>query len=111
MYAANSVAKLKQSFLEYLRVVPVVSYNGGRYYLIVIKDPLIKHLYNTGKIKYTVKKVNTLQCIQTDRFKFVEIICNCLALGYTYPVYLKAFDCGDNKGHFPYEWLTSPDML
>jgi len=111
VYAANSVAKLKQSFLEYLRVVPVVSYNGGRYYLIVIKDPLIKHLYNTGKIKYTVKKVNTLQCIQTDQFKFVEIICNCLAPGYTYPVYLKAFDCSDNKGHFPYEWLTSPDML
>jgi hypothetical protein len=49
-------------------------------------------------------------CIKTEKLKFVHIS-NCLAPGFSYSQYLKAYKCTEQKGFFPYEWMTSLDKL
>jgi hypothetical protein len=36
---------------------------------------------------------------------------NYLATGFSYSQYLKAYKCTEQKGFFPYEWMTSLDKL
>jgi hypothetical protein len=49
-------------------------------------------------------------CIKTEKLKFVDIS-NYLAPGFSYSQYLKAYKCREQKGFFPYEWMTSLDKL
>jgi hypothetical protein len=49
-------------------------------------------------------------CIKTEKLMFVDIP-NYLAPGFSYSQYLKAYKCTEQKGSFPYEWMTSLDKL
>ena len=60
------------------------------------------------KIKYTVKQNYNFMCIKTEELKFLDIT-NYMAPGFSYSQYLKAYKCTEQKGFFPYEWMTSLD--
>jgi hypothetical protein len=49
-------------------------------------------------------------CIKTEKLKFLDIT-NYMAPGFSYSQYLKAYKCTEQKGFFPYEWMTSLDKL
>ena len=102
--------KFKEKFLNYLLSIPVVGFNSQAYDLNVNKGPLLKHLYQTGKINYTIKRVNKLQCIETRELRFLDIV-NFIAPGFSYDKYLKAFGCTQLKGFFPYDFITDVSKL
>jgi len=62
------------------------------------------------RINYTVKKNNNFMCIKTEALKFLDIT-NYLAPGFSYSQFLKAYGCTEEKGFFPYEWMTSLEKL
>ena len=43
-------------------------------------------------------------CLSTDQLKLLDMI-NCIAPGFSYDKYLKAYGCEVTKGHFPYEYM------
>ena len=49
-------------------------------------------------------------CFSTRKLRFLYII-NCLAPGYSYDKYLKAYGCELQKGHFPYEYMDGIGKL
>jgi hypothetical protein len=45
-----------------------------------------------------------------EKLKFLDIV-TYLAPGFSYSQYLKAYKYTEQKGFFPYEWMTSMDKL
>lgn len=110
LYASRAPRKLKEKFMDYLQSIPVVGFNSQAYDLNIMKGPLMQYLHQTDKIKFTIKRDNKLQCIQTSRFKFLDII-NYISPGFTYDKYLKTFGCDQQKGFFPYEYIDDISKL
>ena len=104
----NPFNTLAGQLLGWLRQLPVVGFNSGKYDLNVVKKffvPLLIH-NNTA----VIKRQNTYMCLSTDQLKFVDI-CNYLAPGVSYDKYLKAYGCELQKGHFPYEYMDDLQKL
>ena len=49
-------------------------------------------------------------CRKTKHLKFLDIT-NYLAPGFSYEQFLKAYECSQTKGYFPYEWVDSLEKL
>jgi hypothetical protein len=58
------------------------------------------------RIKHTMNRNNNFMCINTEALKFL-VITNYMAPGFSYSQYLKAYECTEEKGFSPYEWMTS----
>ena len=56
IYNSRSISKLIEKFLGYLSELPVISFNGQKYDLVVIHSPLIKYLMTYNEIKFCIKK-------------------------------------------------------
>ena len=110
VYASRSLNGLQKKFAHFLPSIPVVGFNSQRYDLNVMKGPLLKFLHQRDKIKFTIKRESKMQCVETDQFRFLDIS-NFIAPGFSYDKYLKAYDCAQEKGFFPYEWFDSLDKL
>ena len=109
-YQSNSIGSLIEKLKDHLAELPVVSFNGQKYDLNVIRAPLIRHLCQTDQIKFAIKRNNCMKCIKTNKLKFVDAT-NYIAPGFSYESFLKAYNCSVQKGYFPYEYITSLDML
>ena len=57
-----------------------------------------------------MKKANAYNCIDTPRFKFLDIS-HFLAPGCSYSEFLKAYGAQQMKGCFPYEFMDGVDKL
>ncbi|XP_078681083.1 uncharacterized protein LOC144916013 [Branchiostoma floridae x Branchiostoma belcheri] len=104
------MTKLIDEFQQYLRQLVVLSFNGGKYDLNAVKKvflPLL--LRSTSKLR-PIKKNNNYMSIDTDDMKFLDLI-NYVAPGFSYSTLLKAYECEETKGFFPYEWMDSLDKL
>ena len=99
---------LLEAFQSYLKELPVVGFNSGRYDLCLIKEPFLTLFH--PNIEFTVKKNNNYVCIKSSNLKFLDIV-NYIAPGFSYQNFIKAFGVKENKFFFPYEWLNSPDKL
>ena len=121
---------LEDRVRRHLRCVPIISFNGARYDINVIKAPLMKCLAQTdvddsssssssasedededrSPIEYVVKKQDSMTCVQTERLRFLDIT-NFISPGFTYDSYLKAYGARQQKGFFPYEWVDCLEKL
>ncbi|XP_070178816.1 uncharacterized protein, partial [Littorina saxatilis] len=63
-----------------------------------------------NKLKFVVKNNNQFKCVSTEKLKFLDIT-SFLAPGFSYAKYLAAFDVEEQKGFFPYEFVTDLDKL
>jgi hypothetical protein len=98
-------------FERWLDVVPVLGFNSQRYDLNVLKPALMRTLSSEDHdLRFVVKRQNAMTCIETANLRFLDI-CNFIAPGFSYDMYVKAFDCQASKGFFPYEWMDSLDKL
>lgn len=102
--------QLKQQLEQYLQELPIIGFNTGKYDVNAMKVDFFTRLVDSHKIKYTVKRNNNFMCIKTEKLKLLDLV-NYLALGFSYSQYLKAYKCTEQKGFFPYEWMTSLDKL
>ena len=109
-YQFNSIGNLMEKLKAHFAELPVVSFNGQKYDLNVIRAPLIRHLCKTDQIKFAIKRNSCMKCIKTHKLKFVDAT-NYIAPGFSYENFLKAYNCSVQKGYFPYEYITSLDML
>jgi hypothetical protein len=108
---ANNIAKVIGNFEHYCEQIPVLSFNGAKYDLNLIKSKLSKCLdLAEATRKFVVKKNNAYMCISNDRFKFLDIT-QYLAPGSSYSSFLSAFRVSEQKSFFPYQWFDSEEKL
>ena len=104
----NPFNTLAGQLLGWLRQLPVVGFNSGKYDLNMIKRSFVPLLISNNAA--VIKRQNTYMCLYTDELKFVDI-CNYLAPGVSNAKYLKAYGCELGKGHFPYEYMDDLQKL
>ena len=90
----------KEKLIKYIKRVPVISFNGARYDIKVLKKYLIPALNQRTAIDWVVKKSNSYMTIVTDRLQFLDAIFY-LAPGYNLDKFIKAYGGETNKSVFP----------
>ena len=102
--------KVQEKFNIYINQIPVLSFNGAKYDLKVMRKHLIPALVEMEKIQYVIKRGSSYTCIMTENFKFLDII-SYLAAGVNYDSFLKAYCASNAKSYFPYEWFNDLKKL
>ena len=80
------------------------------YDLNATKQFLFPYLIKHYPIKFTVKRNSNYMCLNTNSLKFLDIS-NYLAPRFSYDQFLKAYECEQTKGIFPYELIDRLDKL
>ena len=106
----HPLKKLRERFEEYLEELPVLGFNSGKYDLNAVKEFLFPVLLQNEEVQFTIKRNNNFMCLKTDHLRFLDVT-NFLAPGFSYAKFLKAYECPQTKGFFPYEWMDSLDKL
>lgn len=106
----HPLKKLRDRLDEYLRELPVLGFNSGKYDLNAVKEFLFPVLVQNEQVQVTIKRNNNFMCLKTRHLRFLDVT-NFLAPGFSYDMFLKAYDCPQTKGFFPYEWMDSLDKL
>jgi hypothetical protein len=97
---------LYKQFLTRLKQIPVVSFNGGKYDLNLIRPFYFPHIIGSKCIKRGGKYLK----IFTKNYAMYDII-NYIAPGFSLDKLLKAYKMPLVKGHFPYSYLSSVSQL
>ena len=103
----NQIFDLQEHFERYSSTLPVFGFNSAKYDINLIKSYLLPILVNERQIEPTViKKAN-----QFVSFKFGDVqlfdIMNFLGGATSLDSFLKAYETGETKGFFPYEWFDN----
>ena len=106
----HPLLKLQDKLSEYLQELPILGFNSGKYDINAAKKPFFSHLVKHEQVKFVIKRNNNHMCLKTQHLKFLDIT-NYLAPGFSYEQFLKAYECSQTKGYFPYEWVDSLDKL
>ena len=77
----NPYKTLIGQLLGWLRQLPVIGFNSGKYDLNMIKRSFVPLLISNNAA--VIKRQNTYMCLYTDKLKFVDI-CHFLAPGVSY---------------------------
>ena len=96
----HPLEKLKEKLNEYLHELPVLGFNV----INVVKKYLFLYLVKHVEVRFVIKRNNNHMCLKTEHLKFLDIT-NCLAPGFSYDAFIKAYECPQTKGYFPYEWV------
>ena len=102
--------ELEEKLNVYLNELAVLGFNSGKYDLNAVKKFLFPYLIENHPIKFTVKRNNNHICIKTEYLKLLGIS-NYVAPGFSYDQFLRAYECEQTKGFFPYEWVDGLDKL
>jgi hypothetical protein len=98
----HPLLKLQDKLSEYLQELPVLGFNSGKYDINAAKKTFFSHLVKQEQVKFVIKRNNNHMCLKTQHLKILDIT-NYLARGFSYEQFLKAYECSQNKGYFPYE--------
>ena len=102
---------LYSQFFRWMCEIPVLSFNGSKYDINLMKQYLHKSLKDIDEtVSFAIKKSNSYMALKTPHFKFLDIR-SYLAPNYSYEAFIKAYKCKLNKGYFPYDYLTDYDKL
>ena len=104
----NPFKKLLDQLFSWLRQLPVIGFNSGKYDLNMIKRSFVPLLISNNAA--VIKRQNTFMCLSTTNLKFLDVT-QYLAPGVSYDKYLKAYGCELQKGHFPYEYMDDLHKL
>ncbi len=110
-YKLKHLERLYERMKRYIDEVIVLSYNSSRYDINLVKKhlPVELGLCNSKK-GMVIKRNNQYNCISSGEMLFLDVT-NFLASGISYEAFLKAYDVGISKKFFPYEYLTSFNVL
>ena len=102
--------ELAEKLHAYLNELPVLGFNSGKYDLNAVKKFLFPYQKEDHPSKFTVKRNNKHMVLKTKFLKLLDIS-NYVAPGFSYVQFLKAYECEQTKGFFPYEWVDGLDKL
>ena len=111
--------KTEQLFKQletYVDSLPVLTFNGSGYDYPLLARHLLPLLELQRDSKaYTVKRCNAYLCIATSKFRFLDAMLF-LSAGTSYDQFLLTYSnpgekAPERKSHFPYEKVTSFDVL
>ena len=124
--ATNPYKTLMGQLYGWLRQLPFIGFNSGKYDLNAMKQFLIPYILSTSKTEdkeekqeeekeqvdkeeegendgiryfFVIKRNTTFMCLSTDQLKFLDMT-NYIAPGFSYNKYLKAYGCEVTKCHF-----------
>ena len=106
----HPLEKLQEKLELYLIELPVLGFNSGKYDINAAKNRFFSHLVKHEQVKFVIKRNNNHMCLKTMHLKFLDMT-NYLAPGFSYDQFLKAYECTQTKGHFPYKWVDSLEKL
>lgn len=90
---------------EYLKELPVVGFNSGKYDLNAVKEFLIPLLVKEEEVQFAIKRNNNFMSLKTEHLKFLDVS-NFLAPCFSYDKFLKAYECPQTKGRiFLYSYV------
>ena len=102
---------LKASLEKYCNQHIILSFNGSRYDLPLIKRYLASSLKRLDKLPpQIISKDRNYMVIATDRLKFLDLL-NYLAAGTSLANFYKAYNVKNPKASFPYQWFDSLTKL
>ncbi|KAI8495466.1 hypothetical protein Bbelb_269210 [Branchiostoma belcheri] len=104
------IGKLLGRLHHHLRQLPVIGFNSGKYDVNAMKKVFLPLLHTQQENLRPIKKDNNFMSIETDHLKFLDLI-NYVAPGFSYSHLLKAYECRETKGFFPYEWMDDLNKL
>ena len=88
----HPLKKLRDRLEEYLKELPVLGFNSGKYDLNAVKEFLFPVLVQNEGVQFTVKRNNNFMCLKTPHLHFLDVT-NFLAPGFGYDKFLKANEC------------------
>ena len=91
-----------------LRILPVISFNGGSYDINVIKEPFFRHLKATSLS--VIKRGNSYMLIGDSKIRCLDIT-NYIRRGVSYRTFLEMFQSDQRKAFFPYDYMTDLERL
>ena len=97
----HPLKKLRNRLEEYLKELPVLGFNSGKYDLNAVKEFLFLVLVKNEEVLFTIKCNNNIMCLKSAHLCFLDVT-NFLAPGFSYDKFLKAYECPQTKGFFPY---------
>jgi len=107
----SKIKDLCMKFILYCSRLVVLSFNGGRYDIQLIKSKLIKYLgLHKEKRVFVVKRGSCYVSIQSQHFRFLDLV-NFLSPGCSYKKFLSTFNVSQTKSYFPYEYLNKFEKL
>jgi hypothetical protein len=107
----HPLENIKEGLQRWLKELPVLGFNSSRYDINLIKSVLMPILLEDQPVQFVVKTGGSkYMCIKTEHLKFLDIL-NYLAPGFNYSKFLKAYGAREEKGFFPYEYMTTLTKL
>ena len=110
----NKYSRLQKRLSAYLDCLPVLSYNGSGYDYPLMARYLFPQLeIDSDPDAYVMKKDSSYLCIITSKYSFLDAMLF-LGPGTSLAKFLVTFgspEDGERKSHFPYEMVTSFDVL
>ena len=103
--------KLKRKFTKYCDLLPIISFNGSKYDIPLIRKylPLALQTYDALP-NFVIKKDRSYMVLATDRLKYMDLIFY-LAAGTSLKKFYTAYKVTSPKGFFPYEYFSSISKL
>ena len=96
---------------SYCSSIPIVGFNSSFYDINLLSSyGFIKEILKRDSSPFVIKNGTRYKVIKTRQFTFLDQMSYCAA-GTSLRSFIKAYDIGEEKGHFPYEWFDSYEKL
>ena len=108
------IEKLIGRLYTWCKEIPVLSFNGGRFDLRLIRpylhDILSKDIEDKPQSIHLINGTKGFMCISNGLLRFLDVI-NYVAPGTSLAKFLLQSTVSVSKGLYPYDWTTSLDIL
>ena len=99
----------QEKLWKFCKQTPVLGFNSAGYDTNLIKDHLFLGLKNIEDDPCIIKQGSRYKSVSNSFLKFLDVL-NYLA-PCKYKEFLKAYNCKDAKGSFPYRWFDNSEKL
>ena len=100
----HRLLNLKGKLWGYLKTLPVLGFKSGKYDINAVKEFIFPYLVKYEPVHFAIKRNQTHMSVRTENLNCLDVT-NYLAPGFSYAQFLKAYECEQTKGFFPYEWV------
>ena len=110
-YKESEKEKWLETIVSYCSNIPIVGFNSGFYDINLLSSyGFINEILKRDQNPFVIKNGTRYKVIKTKQFTFLDQMNYCAA-GTTLRSFVEAYDIGEKKGHFPYEWFDSYEKL